>query len=270
MKVVREVSILRSFRKIYQFLADIPLKKGVVLNYRYEVKAVIGTGSYGIIYLCNDLKMNENIVIKQLRKSKRRSKKELKQFENEISILQKLNHKNIPKFHEKFSQDGNVYFVMDFIEGDNLEDHIFLNHITFNEKESLLFLDELVGLVSYLHDHDIFHQDLRIPNILLKNHQPILIDFGLSKMIDSADLAKDSIMQMKRQDFYDLGEMLLYVLYTTYASKNKKALPWTEELSLEKETVHILKRLLTIQEPYSDIKEISMDLQAALKSMKRN
>ncbi|TKH11911.1 serine/threonine-protein kinase, partial [Peribacillus simplex] len=158
----------------------------------------------------------------------------------------------------------------DFIEGYNLEDNIFLNHITFNEKESLFFLDELVGLVSYLHDLDIFHQDLRIPNILLKNNQPILIDFGLSKMINSADFTKESILQLKRQDFYDLGEILLYVLYTTYASKSKKTLPWTEELSLEKETVHLLKRLLSIQEPYSDIKEISMDLQAALKSKKLN
>ncbi|MDO7487212.1 hypothetical protein Q5O89_18115 [Peribacillus frigoritolerans] len=66
---------MRSFRKFYQLIVDIPLKKSVVLNYRYEVKAVIGTGSYGIVYRCNDLKMNENIVIKQLRKSKRRSKK---------------------------------------------------------------------------------------------------------------------------------------------------------------------------------------------------
>ena len=261
---------MRTFRKFYQFFVDIPFKKGVVLNYRYEVKAVIGTGSYGIIYLCNDLKKKENIVIKQLRKSKRRSKKELKQFENEISILRMLNHKNIPKFHEKFSHEENVYFVMDFIEGDNLEDHIFLNHITFNEKESLFFLDELVGLVSYLHDHDISHQDLRIPNILLKNNQPILIDFGLSKKINSADFTKESMLQLKRQDFYDLGEILLYVLYTTYASKSKKTLPWTEELSLEKETVHLLKRLLSIQEPYSDIKEISMDLQTALKSKKLN
>ncbi|SIR99286.1 serine/threonine protein kinase [Peribacillus simplex] len=270
MKVVREVSILRSLRKIYQFFVDIPLKKGVVLNDRYEVKTLIGTGSYGLVYLCNNLKKNENIVIKQLRNSKRRSKKELKQFENEMTILRMLNHKNIPKFHENFSHDGNVYFVMDFIEGDNLEDHIFLNQLTFNEKESLLFLDELVGLVSYLHGHDICHQDLRIPNILLKNHQPILIDFGLSKMFNSADLAQESILQQKRQDFYDLGQILLYVLYTTYASKSKKALPWTEELSLEKETVHILKRLLSIQEPYSDIKEISMDLRAALQSKKLN
>ncbi|WP_375088638.1 protein kinase [Peribacillus sp. RS7] len=270
MKVVREVSILRSIRKIYQFFVDIPLKKGVVLNNHYKVTSVIGTGSYGIVYLCNDLKTNENIVIKQLRTSKRRSKKELEQFESEISILRMLNHKNMPKFHEKFSQDGNVYFVMDFIEGDNLEDHIFLNHITFTEKESLLFLDDLVGLVSFLHNHDIFHQDLRIPNILLKDHHPILIDFGLSKRAVSANLAKESILEMKRQDFYDLGEILLYVLYTTYASKSKKALPWTEELSLEKETVHILKRLLSIQEPYSDIKELSMDLHAALESKNFN
>ncbi|MFF2498650.1 protein kinase [Peribacillus sp. NPDC058075] len=261
---------MRSFRKFYQLIVDIPLKKSVVLNDRYEVKAVIGTGSYGIVYRCNDLKMNENIVIKQLRKSKRSSKKELQQFDNEISILRMLNHKNIPKFHEKFSYEGNVYFVMDFIEGDNLEDHIFLNHRTFNEKESLFFLDELVGLVSYLHDHGIFHQDLRIPNILLKNNQPILIDFGLSKMFNSADFTNESTLQLKRQDFYDLGEILLYVLYTTYASKSKKTLPWTEELSLEKETVHVLKRLLSIQEPYSDIKEISMDLQDALESKKLN
>ena len=46
---------------------------------------------------------------------------------------------------------------------------------------------------------------------------------------------------MKLQDYYDLGEILLYLLYTTYTSKNKKALPWTEELSLELETVHLLK-----------------------------
>lgn len=267
MKVVREVSILRTFRKIYQFFVDIPLKKGVVLHNRYEITTVIGTGSYGIVYHCTDLKTNENKVIKQLRRSKRRSKKELKQFENEISILRMLNHKNMPIFHEKFSHDGNVYFVMNFIEGDNLEDHIFLNHITFNEKESLFFLEELVELVSYLHNHDIYHQDLRIPNILLKGHEPILIDFGLSKMNVTADFAKESILELKRQDFYDLGEILLYILYTRYSAKNKKALPWTEELSLEKETVHILKRLLGIQEPYSDISEISLDLQAALEKL---
>ena len=66
---------------------------------------------------------------------------------------------------------------------------------------------------------------------------------------------------MKLQDYYDLGEILLYLLYTTYTSKNKKALPWTE-LSLEKETVHLLKRLLQINEPYTNTSEIAADLPA--------
>ncbi|MGG4154637.1 serine/threonine protein kinase [Peribacillus muralis] len=261
---------MRTIRKIYQFFVDKPLKKGVVLHNRYEITTVIGKGSYGIVYLCKDWQANKNIVIKQLRKSKRRSKKELERFEHEIDILHALNHKSIPKFHEKFTDDGNVYFVMDFIEGDNLEDHIFYNHVTFTEKESLHFLAELAGLVAYLHDNGISHQDLRIPNILIQNHHPILIDFGLSKWVVSAPITDEPVLDLKQQDFYDLGEILLYVLYTTYSANNKKALPWTEELSLEKETVHILKRLLSIQEPYSDIEEISIDLKAALDSKALN
>ncbi|WP_260320154.1 protein kinase domain-containing protein [Peribacillus simplex] len=257
---------MRTIRKIYQFFVDKPLKKGVVLHNRYEITTVIGKGSYGIVYLCKDWQANEQIVIKQLRKSKRRSKKDLEQFEQEISILQALDHESIPTFHEEFTHRENVYFVMEFIEGDNLEDHIFYNHETFTEKEALLFLAELAGLVAYLHDHEIVHQDIRIPNILLQNHQPILIDFGLSKRFVSTDITDELVLEMKRQDFYDLGEILLYVLYTTYTAKNKKTLPWTEELSLEKETVHILKRLLSIQEPYSDIEEIAIDLKAALYS----
>ncbi|WP_285766886.1 protein kinase [Peribacillus sp. SI8-4] len=259
---------MRSFRKIYQFFVDIPLKKGVVLHNRYEVMAVIGRGSYGIVYLCRDWQVNENVVIKQLRKSKCRSKKELGQFEHEISILRTLNHKSIPKFHEKFTHRGKVYFVMDFIEGDNLEDDIFYNRVTFTEKESLHFLAELVELVAYLHGHGIVHQDIRIPNILLQKHKPILIDFGLSTRFSPSEISDELVLDMKRQDFFDLGEILLYILYTTYSAENKKALPWTEELSLGKETEHILKRLLSIQEPYSDIEEISLDVQAALISKK--
>ena len=103
-----------------------------------------------------------------------------------------------------------------------------------------------------------------------------MIDFGLSKhqvavdpSLRSSPNNQKDILEMKHQDYYDLGEILLYLLYTTYTSKNKKALPWTEELSLEEETVHLLKRLLQIKEPYSNTTEISTDLHAALKAMEK-
>jgi serine/threonine-protein kinase len=272
---VRTVSVLRSIRKVYQFFVDIPIKEGTVLNERYEVLSVIGTGSYGIIYLCKDLKTKENRVVKQLRPSKRRNKKEIELFENEASVLSILNHKNMPKLYEAFSNKGYLFYVMSFIEGGNLEDEIFISKKTFDEEESLLLLARLLELVDYLHKKDIYHQDLRIPNILLNNNKPFLIDFGLSKQsvpIDqprSSNIKQKDILELKLQDYYDLGEILLYLLYTKYSSKNKKALPWTEELSLEKETVYLLKRLLRIKKPYLNSSEISTDLQAAINSKEK-
>ena len=138
---------MRAIRKIYQFFVDKPIKEGSVLNDRYKVLSVIGTGSYGIVYLCKDLKTNENRVVKQLRPSKRRNKKEVEMFENEISVLRRLNHKNIPMLFEAFSNNGSLFYVMSFIEGDNLEDQIFLKKNPFNEKESLLILAHLLELV---------------------------------------------------------------------------------------------------------------------------
>ncbi|XKF67552.1 protein kinase [Virgibacillus necropolis] len=270
--------MLRSIRKVYQFFVDIPIKEGTVLNDRYEVLNVLGTGSYGIVYLCKDLKSQENRVVKQLRPSKRRNKKGVELFKSETSILRTLNHKNMPIFYETFN-DEYSYYVMSFIEGENLEDQIFYSKKNFNEKESLLILDQLLELVHYLHKKDIYHQDLRIPNMLLKNNELFLIDFGLSQqrgLVDPIQVPSSSlhnqqegILEMKQQDYYDLGEILLYLLYTTYSSKNKKALPWTEELSLEKGTVHLLKRLLGIKEPYSTISEISVDLHTVLKSKEK-
>ena len=100
--MVRKVSILRKVRKVYQFFVDIPIKEGTVLSDRYEVLKVVGTGSYGIVYLCKDLKTQKNQVVKQLRQSKHRNKKEVELFENEISILRSLTHKNMPTLSEDF------------------------------------------------------------------------------------------------------------------------------------------------------------------------
>jgi serine/threonine protein kinase, bacterial len=112
---------LRAIRKLYQFFVDKPIIKGAVLNDCYEVLRVIGTGSYGIVYLCKDLKTKENRVVKQLRPSKHRNKKEVEMFENETSVLCMLNHKYIPNLFEAFSNNGYLFYVMSYIEGDNLE-----------------------------------------------------------------------------------------------------------------------------------------------------
>ncbi|WP_085993344.1 serine/threonine-protein kinase [Oceanobacillus senegalensis] len=257
--------MLRPIRKVYQFIVDTPLKEAAILHHRYRILDMIGIGSYGMVYLCYDLHTEEKKVIKQLRPSKRRNMDEIKLFYNEVSIMEKLKHNHMPKFYGTFSERGHYFYVMDYIDGVNMEDEIFLNQKTFHEKESLLFIAKLIKLVDYLHNKGIFHLDLRIPNILLKDNEPYLIDFGLAKQVkpNYPPIKKEEWML---QDYYDLGDILLYLLYTTYPSKNKKALPWTEELLLRQETVFLLKKLLRIDEPYLTIPQILDDLYVAVQA----
>lgn len=255
--------MFRSFRKVYQFFIDEIIPSGTILNQRYQVIDILGSGSYGMVYQCNDIYTSERKVVKQLRPSKRKNKKEIQLFNDEKSLIQKLNHPNMPRYVEAFTEDRNYYYVMSLINGMNLEEAIFSQLKTFDEKESLQFVSKLLELVDFLHMKDIYHLDLRIPNIILKDDEPYLIDFGLAKS-SNADSRIDNTEDMMLQDYYDLGDILLYLLYTTYPSKKKKARPWTEELSLKKETVYLLKRLLRIHTPYTNINEISVDIQAAI------
>ncbi|RDW19424.1 protein kinase [Oceanobacillus chungangensis] len=246
---------------------DRPYKVGATINDCYEVRRIIGSGSFGIVYLCKDLRTNDNLVVKQLRPSKQRFKSEIKLFENEIYILRKLDNEYMPRLYEAFLREGSYFYVMTFIDGYDLDEQLFSKKKSFSESESLLFLLQLLELVEYLHERDIYHQDLRIPNILLKINHPYLIDFGLARQVDSTSSSnknKSLILELKQQDYFDLGDILLFLLYSTYPSKNKKALPWTEELSLNRGTVHLLKRLLKIERPYSNTKEISADLHTAI------
>lgn len=245
---------------MYQFFVDRPLDKGTIINNFYKVSHVIGSGSYGIIYYSKDIQTNEIRVLKQLRPSKHRSKSEVALFENEISIISRLQHANMPQFYEDFSVNGSLFYSMNYIEGINMEDLIFSTNKTFNEKEALAFILDLLPLINHLHRRNIYHGDIRISNVLINKGKLFLIDFGLSK-IEQND---SNFLEMRRGDYFDIGEVLLYLLYTTYSTKNKKALPWTEELSLEMETVHLLKRLLQINESYSTIENITQDIEAAL------
>lgn len=150
-------------------------------------------------------------------------------FQNEMEIMKQLLHPNMPAIIENFSDDDqHLYYVMTFIGGENMEEQIFTRQQSFSEEESLRVLEQLLQMVQYLHAKGIYHQDLRIPNILINDGELYLIDFGLSvcesevsQATSQSDLCK-RIEQLRLQDYYDLGEILLYLLYTTYTPTNKK------------------------------------------------
>ena len=137
--------------------------------------------SYGVTYVVNDLQINRYKVLKQLRQSKQRYESGRKSFEQEKMILQTLNHHAIPSLYDHFLWEKKSFFVMEYMPGKNFEDYIFIDGYVYTEREVFEILYEILEIVSVFHSEGIIHRDLRIPNILMKENQISIIDFGLAK-----------------------------------------------------------------------------------------
>ncbi|WP_227394973.1 serine/threonine protein kinase [Jeotgalibacillus aurantiacus] len=227
-----------------------------ILAGRYQIEKVLQNGSYGIIYLCEDLNTDNKCVVKQMRKSKR--KENIENYAKETEILQQLNHPGIPAFIEAFSHGEEVFFSMEFVEGKNVEDTLFASGQQYSEKECLALLKKLTEIVCYIHQNGIFHGDIRIPNVLLHGEEVHLIDFGLANTLRDGDLKECELLA--QDDFFDLGDFLLFLLYSSYEGDTKRNQPWTEELRLHPQTTLLLKRLLKIERPYYHCEEVLEDI----------
>lgn len=114
--------------------------------------------------------------------------------------------------------------------GENFEDRIFLDGQVYDEREVFEILYEVLGIVSYFHSKGIIHRDLRIPNILMKENQISIIDFGLAKLKGEGDEraityeGEQALMREVhfRSDFYALGHFVLFLLYASYQSTEKR------------------------------------------------
>ncbi|MFZ3589965.1 serine/threonine protein kinase [Bacillus sp. DJP31] len=253
-------------------LLERPLNIHSFLHNRYKVIRFIGKGSYGMVYLALDQEAMKTVVVKQLRK--RKSKVRLGLLQREAKMLASLTHPSIPRFIDFFQEDQKSFLVMEFVDGRNVEELLFHEGRTFNEKESLQLLLEVLKVVEYLHQQKIIHRDLRLPNILINEQEVFVIDFGLAavlgKQIDpisleSMPLEKRLYREMSvTSDFYALGQFLLFLLYSQYEVTRKKDLSWEEELILQPETIMIIRRLLKLNRCYEDVRDIITDIENAM------
>lgn len=251
---------------------DRPLKQGMLIQDRFEVIDVLGMGSYGITYLTLDHERNVDCVLKQMKPSRKNEEKVHISFEYEKRILSFLNHPQIPKYGESIFYNGQHFFTMDYIRGKTFEDLIFADGVMYEELDVMRILSEVLNIVAYVHAQNIIHRDLRIPNIMVNDGAIYIVDFGLARFIEGKKGASlndmsgyDIEKKLKRElhyrsDFYALGHFLLFLLYSSFTPQSKKEKSWEEELQITNEARLFLRRLLQIDHPYTDIKEVIQDV----------
>ncbi|MGD2432551.1 serine/threonine protein kinase [Bacillus velezensis] len=254
-----------ALKQLKKQLFDRPLQNGVTLHHQYRIEECLGMGGYGLVYLCTDILTQTPYVLKQLRPTKAKKEKEKVRFQQKIKLLKSIHYPQIPDFIDDFIIDVQAYYVMQLIEGENIEELLFFQKQPFTELMALQLLSQLLGIVEYLHDRFIFHSDIRTPNIIINDGRLCLIDFGLAKQLTPEETEEIEIR--KQDDFFDLGETLLFLLYSQYKGKKKKNGTWLEELTLTNEITLLLKKLLGIDEEYQHTAFIREDLNRAIQSV---
>jgi serine/threonine protein kinase len=175
---------------------------------KYRIERVLGQGGFGITYLAEQVSAHKCVAIKELFIANQGQAingrngnkvtvtnvsnqlvfdKHREKLKKEASRLATLRHKNLVRVYEWFEENGTVYYVMDFIEGESLRDKLNREG-ALPESLVMNYLHQLLSALQVVHEKNIWHLDIKPENIMVnRNNHVYLIDFGASKHIEQSN-----------------------------------------------------------------------------------
>jgi len=169
------------------------LAAGTVLERRYELLAVQGVGGMGAVYRARDLRFSavqKIIAVKEMNNGApdpRLRRLGIQSFEREANILASLSHPAIPKIFDYFSEGLRSYLVLEFVEGETLEDLLAQRSHPFGPEEVVQWGIDVCDVLAYLHNNkpSVIFRDIKPGNLMLRSDGRLMvIDFGIAKVFE--------------------------------------------------------------------------------------
>ena len=148
----------------------------------YEITEHLGRGGMGNVYKATDTMLGREVALKMLHPQLTVQEQFLERFKKEARVLAQLLHPNIAVIYNFIEQGGNHFMVMEYVEGNSLDD--LLKKYTTLPPEFIVpvFIQVLEGL-KHAHKKNIFHRDIKPANIMLTPDGTVkLMDFGIAKI----------------------------------------------------------------------------------------
>lgn len=207
------------------------LPSQTVLGGRYAILGLLGKGGMGAVYRASDHRISGKIwAVKEMSDSALQDPQEkteaIRAFQSEASLLASLDHPNIPKVIDYFSEAGKYYLVMDYVPGETLEALMRAKTTPFQEDQVVQWGVQLCDVLSYLHSRQppVIFRDLKPGNVMLQPDGTLkLIDFGIARLFKPGRSADTMAIGTPgfaapeqhgraqtdaRSDIYSLGVML--------------------------------------------------------------
>jgi serine/threonine protein kinase, bacterial len=160
-----------------------------LLNNRYQLINILGTGGMGQTYIAEDTLGNRKCVVKQLKPASNEPSflvTARRLFKNEAIILEKLGrmHDQIPQCYDYFEEEEEFYLVQDLIEGHPLSAEMNLGQ-RWLESQVIQLLIEVISILKLVHAQGVIHRDIKPDNLIRceKDGKLVLIDFGAVKQV---------------------------------------------------------------------------------------
>lgn len=178
------------------------LPAGTVLKGKYRIKSHLSSGGFGKTYLAEYGSRNTKVAIKEFFMTMANQREadgvtvsvdwtkenasafvsQLAKFKKEYERLRLINNVHVVKVHECFEEKGTAYYVMDYVEGDDLKGRLKQRRKPYAEKTVLGYLKQILDGLAAIHSAGLLHLDIKPSNIMVDAHGYVkLIDLGASK-----------------------------------------------------------------------------------------
>lgn len=227
------------------------LRVGTILHGTYRVDGYLASGGFGNTYVATNIQFGERYAIKEFflkgvterdentttisvsnQENAATFEAQRDKFKKEAVRLRKLSSPHIVCVHDLFEENGTAYYVMDFVDGENLRDYLKKIGHPLDEATVWQVFGQVLDALEVVHSHGLFHLDLKPANLMMDQQGGVrLIDFGASKQMKAGSGATTSTAvsytngyapreQMEQAldkfgpwtDFYALGATLYFLL----------------------------------------------------------